>query len=344
MNLSLKSVIVLLLSASLWGCHCGKIKKNVDLAGIEVNLEVKRLENVLFSFSPENLRAQFPALDSAYRGFLSFYAREMLALGSYERQPDSVVARLNKYLGDPYVREVKAHCDVVFSDFKPFEREIAMAMRHFKYYFPEKKIPMVVTFISNFSYSAVTYDSVILGIALDMHLGKDFKYYPDLYPKYIYEKFAPEYLAANAMKALASEHFRMEPHDNKMISYMISNGLSLYFTDLVMPATEDYIKIGYNPEDINWCFVNEPEIWKFLIDRDLLYTVDVEKQKLYIAPGPSSSGMPKDAPGNVGTWVGWQIVRAYAKKHPEMTFEELFDIDPQEMLSRSGYKPSRKLF
>jgi len=179
---------------------------------------------------------------------------------------------------------------------------------------------------------------------MDMYLGKDYKYYPELYPKYLYDKFSPEYLTANSMKALATENFRIESHDNKMLSQMISNGMVLYFTDLVMPDAEDYKKIGYNPEDIHWCFVNEPEIWKFLIDHDLLYTVDTEKQKLYVAPGPSSSGMPKDAPGNVGTWVGWQIVRAYAKKHPDFSFEELLQKDPQTILTQSGYKPSRKLF
>ncbi len=334
---------VLLLPGLIAGCHCGKIKKK-DLAGIEVNLKVNRLDNILFRLSSENLKAQYPAIDSIYKGFLSFYVREMLALGDFKAQPDSTIFRLNKYLDDPYVKEVRDTCEKVFGDFSRYENELKKALQHYKYYFPGNKIPEVVTFISNFSYSAITYDTTFLGIGIDMYLGKDFKYYHDLYPKYMYEKFSPEFMTANCMKALATENFRMEPHDNKMLSQMVSSGLTLYFTDLTLPDEEDYKKIGFNPEDIHWCFVNEPEIWKFLIDRDLLYTTDAEKQKLYIGPGPSSSGMPKDAPGNVGTWVGWQIVRAYARKHPEVTFEELLQKDPQEILTRSGYKPSRKLF
>jgi len=343
MKISLNAAVVFL-SLVFGGCHCNKIRKNVDLTGIEVNMEIKRLDNILFRLSPENMNAQFPAIDSIYRGFLSFYVRELLALGDYYKEPDSTIARLNRYLSDPYVKEVRDSCERIFGDTKIFEDHLTNAFRYYKFYFPEKNVPDVVTFISNFSYSAITYDTFFLGIGTDMYLGKNFKYYPDLYPKYMYEKFSPEYLTANCMKALAAENFKIEPHDNTMLSHMISNGLVLYLTDLVMPDEEDYRKIGYNPEDINWCFVNEPEIWKFLIDRDLLYTVDTEKQKLYIAPGPSSSGMPKDAPGNVATWVGWQIVRAYAKKYPELTFEELLEEDPQTMLAQSGYKPSRRLF
>jgi len=326
------------------GCQCGKFKKNADLSGIEVSVKINRLDNILFRLSPENVSIQYPAIDSIYHGFLSFYVREILGLGDYSRQPDSTVAKLIRYLNDPYVQEVRDSCQKVFSDMSRYENELKQALRYYKFYFPQKKIPEVITFISNFSYSAITYDTMFLGIGLDMYLGKDFKYYPDLYPKYLYEKFSPEYLTANCMKALATENFKIEPHDNKMLSQMVSNGLVLYFTDLVMPNTEDYKKIGYNPEDIHWCFVNEPEIWKFLIERDLLYTTDMQKHKLYVAPGPSSSGMPKDAPGNVGTWAGWQIVRAYAKKYPDVPFEALLQLDPQEMLAMSGYKPSRKLF
>ncbi len=342
MKIMLNAVVVFLLLTG--GCHCNKIRKNADLAGIEVNIKINRLDNILFRLSPENMQAQFPAIDSVYRGFLSFYVRELLVLGDYYKQPDSTIVRLNRYLSDPYVQEVRDSCEKTFGDTKMIEDELSRALRYYKFYFPHRNIPEVVTFISNFSYSAITYDTTFLGIGLDMYLGENFKYYHDLYPKYMYEKFSPEYLTANCMKALATENFKIEPHDNTMLSHMISNGMVLYFIDLVMPDEEDYKKIGFNPEDIHWCFVNEPEIWKFFIDRDLLYTVDTEKQKLYIAPGPSSSGMPKDAPGNVGTWVGWQIVRAYANKYPDLSFDELLQKDPQTVLSQSGYKPSRKLF
>lgn len=338
------SAVCLLLLAVTGGCNCNKIKKNADPSGIEFNLKINRLDNILFRLSAENMAAQYPAIDSIYKGFLSFYVRELLGLGDYKKQPDSVIVRLNRYLNDPYVKEVRDSCEKLFSNLSKHEHDLKQALRYYKLHFPEKRIPEIVTFISNFSYSAITYDTIFLGIGLDMYLGEDFKYYPSLYPKYLYEKFSPEYLTANCMKALASQAFTIEPHDSRMLSRMISNGLVLYFTDLVMPGEDDYKKIGYNPEDIHWCFVNEPEIWKFFIDHDLLYTTDAEKQKLYVAPGPSSSGMPKDAPGNIGTWVGWQIVRAYARKHPDISFEQLIALDPQEILTRSGYKPSRKLF
>jgi hypothetical protein len=51
--------------------------------------------------------------------------------------------------------------------------------------------------------------------------------------------------------------------------------------------------------------------------------------------------MPPESPGNIGTWVGHQIIKAYMKKHPEKTFVDVMQMtmDSQTFLRESGYKP-----
>ena len=339
----LRGMSILLAVFILPSCKCNN-RKNVSLPDAEINLPVKRLDLVLFQLGTDSLGAKFRVMNEKYDDFLSFYVTNILNLGDYKKQPEQTVENLAKYLNDPYVQEVRDSCEKVFSDFSPYKKELEQAFRYFKYYFPEKPLPQVVTFLSNFSYSAITFDTLYLGIGLDMHLGGNFKYYTDLYPKYMYEKFSPEYLVANSVKALATQHFNIEPKNNTVLSQMIAKGIALHFTDLLMPDEEDYKKIGYNPEDIQWCMMSEPEIWKFFVDKQLLYSTDMLQNRQYISPGPSASGMPREAPGNIGSWVGWRIVRAYVKKYPDTKFEELLKIEPQEMLVKSGYKPARNLF
>ncbi|GIV34751.1 MAG: gliding motility lipoprotein GldB [Chitinophagales bacterium] len=336
-------VILCFLLLGISGCQCGKNRKKVDLSGIELNLTIHRLEEDIFTLDTTRLEAEVAELDSQYHGFVSFYAEQILGLGSFSRQPGLTFHKLAAYLRDPYVLEVRDSCHTLFGDFSRQAARLERALRHVKYYFPQKKIPEIVTFLSNFSYAALTYDTFYLGIGLDMYLGKDFKYYPSLFPQYLYEKFSEEYLVANSMKALAGYYFNPQPKDNRLISQMIVNGIVLYFTDLTLPDEEDYVKIGYRPEDIQWCQMNEPEIWKYFIDRELLYSTAAETNRRYVTPGPSTTGMPRESPGNVGTWVGWQIVRAYMKKFPDTPFEELLKKDPQEILVLSGYKPNRRL-
>ncbi len=337
-------ILVLIILAGLSGCHCNKSKKKVNLSGIDVSLQVKRFDKDFFSLSADNLPEAFEKLDTEYQEFASFYVEEILGFGNVRQFSDLTFSKVHEYLQDPYVREVRDSCALLFDDFTVYSNELELALRHFAFYFPAKNIPDIVTFISNFGYSAITYDSIYLCIGLDMHLGGNFKYYPSLYPQYLYEKFSPDYLTANAMKALGTLHFKIEPKDNQLLSQMISNGLSLYFTDLVMPQMEDYKKIGFKPDDIPWCKSNEPQIWQFFIERELLYSTEALKNRVFVNPGPSTSGMPPESPGNVGSWVGWQIVRAYAARYPEVTFEELLEKDPQEIFVGSKYKPERKLF
>ena len=177
-----------------------------------------------------------------------------------------------------------------------------------------------------------------------MYLGSQFKYYQGLFPKYVYEKFAPDYLVANSMKVLATLNFNIEPEDNQLISHMVSKGIILYFLDMVLPKTEDHLKIGYNPEDIKWCVMNEPEIWKFFVDRELLFSTEMEINKKFVSPGPSTTGMPPESPGDIGSWVGWQLVRAFMEKNPEISFHDLITkFDAKQILLKSSYKPNRSL-
>ena len=57
--------------------------------------------------------------------------------------------------------------------------------------------------------------------------------------------------------------------------------------------------------------------------------------------GPSAAGMSDESPGEVGTWMGLQIVKSYMAQHPEVTLDKLIamQIDEQKILQESKYKP-----
>jgi len=50
--------------------------------------------------------------------------------------------------------------------------------------------------------------------------------------------------------------------------------------------------------------------------------------------------MPKESPGRISYWMGWNIVEAYMNKNKNTTIEQLMEnTNPQEVLRQSGYKP-----
>jgi uncharacterized protein YjaZ len=63
-----------------------------------------------------------------------------------------------------------------------------------------------------------------------------------------------------------------------------------------------------------------------------------------VNPSPTgTTKMPTNSPGRAGNWMGYRIIRAYMKKHPNTSLEQLMALkDAQKILDESKYKPKRK--
>ena len=121
---------------------------------------------------------------------------------------------------------------------------------------------------------------------------------------------------------------------------MIAEGKVLYISNKLQPHTSDTLVYGFGIKELKWLSQNEKQIWGFFIENKLLYNTDMLEIRKYITPGPTTAGMPPESPGNVGSWVGMQIVDKYMRKNTKTTLQDLIKItDGQMMLSRSGYKP-----
>ena len=333
---SLLSLVLLLIA----GCNCNNVKntKNVNVSGIKVEVNISRLEKDMLAVNPDNAPAEMPALLSKYPDFLPYYLGEVMQIGNLKASQEITFNKVGLFLKDTSVHMLLDTVSKAFPNLDFLHAGLEDAFKHYKYYFPNKSTPKVITCITGFNYPSFTYDTTILGISLEMYLGRNFNYPPSI-PDYLRIGCTKEYMLANCMKALAGMDHSFEPNDNKLITAMINQGKQLYFTDLMLPNTDDHLKMGYTKKNIEWCKKNEPEIWKFFIDKDLIYSTSATENAHFITPGPNTSGMPQEAPGNIGSWVGWQIVRQYMQQFPETTFDALMKTDAQSILNKSMHKP-----
>jgi hypothetical protein len=230
-----------------------------------------------------------------------------------------------------------------FAGMEKTQGELETAFRYYKYYFPDKNIPEVITLINGPGPAAFTYGDSLLCIALDCYMGENFSYYQYLQiPNYALRRFRPEYIVSNCMEVWANHEFGADDAGKKFLDAMIYRGKVLYLKSQLLPDTPDSIITGLREKDLKWCLDNEPEIWKFFIEHDLLYSVDPLAYSKYLTDGPGTSGMPSDAPGNVGSWVGWRIVSRFVERNPDITLEQLMkEPNAQIILTKSKYKPVR---
>mgnify|MGYP001196038155 FL=1 len=221
------------------------------------------------------------------------------------------------------------------------EDEINYLFKHVKYYFPKTNIPKIVTLINNVDYqSKIIYlDSLVL-ISLDTYLGQNHEIYNGI-PNYIKYDMDISFLSSHIADKFLDRKINY-PNERTFLSQMLYYGKKLYLKEKLLPLKNDTILIGYSKKDFTWAKENEIYIWKYFIEKELLYNTDSKLIRRFLDPSPFSKfylEIDNQSPGKIGRWIGWQIVKSFMKKNPEVKIEDLILKSSQELFIKSGYKP-----
>jgi hypothetical protein len=313
-----------------------------DISKIKVDLKVERFEKDLFSLDTARRDSGIDDLTSTYGDFFFFYFNDYdshwrMQNDSSHVWKDSVIA----YVSDPILHALYDSVEKKFSDLSSIQKQLTTSLRYFKFYFPQVTIPEVITLVNGPGRGAFTYGDSTLCIALDDYVGPNFSYYKfQGIPEYLIWRFRSEFIIPNCMQVMITHEFPFDLSGKKLLDAMVYNGKVLYVRSQVMPDTPDSLVTGFREKDLKWCNENEKEIWKFFISKNLLYSQDPLGYLKYVNDGPTTSGMPAESPGNVGSWVGWRIVSEYMKRHSEISLKQLMsEEDAQKILTDSKYKP-----
>ncbi len=264
-----------------------------------------------------------------------------LFLGNNIDAPE-VLAPLYEYVTDTQLIAISTAAMELFPDLVNEESQLSDAFSRYHYFFPNKKIPVVYTYISDLYYETpVIFDDSVVIIALDVYLGEGFLKYRSLgLPHYKIRCMTRDNIVIDVMKAMYMSE--LAPHDKQktMIERMVAGGKLLYYLDAVLPTIPDNLKICYNSEQMKWVEENKANVWAFFVKNKLFYSADYKIQTKLIQDGPFTSGFPNDSPPRLGIWLGWQIVRKYMANHTEISLESLIqNSDAQSIFNKSGYKP-----
>ena len=340
MRIILSVSVVFALGVCLSSCK-PKVKAP-DVSDVKVDLQIRRFDQSLFSIDSSNAMPAVKKLFTDYPDFMQFYGENILGITAVVDSTGGFADTLMMYTYYPDFRNLYDSVQHHFPDMKEELPALTQAFKYFKHYFPLKKIPSVITYINGpraFTLGDTAMD--VLAIGIDNYMGENFPTYQAMgIPDYIIHKLDKPYLVPNCMQVMATGMYTFDPDGKNLLDLLVQNGKIIYFTQLMCPAYPDSIITGFTQKDLEWCAANEKEIWKFFIDKKLLYNNNPSDISTYVKEGPNTAGMPTEAPGNIGTWVGWQIISSYMKKHPEVTIDQLMkNMNSQEIFIGSGYKP-----
>ena len=347
--MTMKKTIVILLSA-FFMASCND-DNTPDVSNIKVELAVQRFDQDFFAIDTNQILPSLQRLNAKYPNFLSDYLQNILGLPPVTDTSVMTMSAIRQFLSD--YKPVKDSVDKTFNNIEDLRQQIVQNLKYVRHYFPKYQLPTnLVTFIgpmdAYFEGSLGGYGDVIttnaLAIGLQLHLGKDFSLYKSemgqaLFPAYISRRFAPEYIPVNCIKNIVDDMFPDESTGKHLVLQMVEKGKRMYLLDHLMPRTPDTLKIGYTENQLKGCYSNEGLIWNYFLTNSLLYSNDPAMIKNYIGESPNTPEFGEGAPGNIGLFTGWQIVKKYMEKNESLSFEELMKTDSKKLFEESKYRP-----
>ena len=328
--------VVILLSA------CSHNPLDVDVSHTSIPpVKIGRLEKDMFSIKPDSVRASTPIMMKKYGRFYSDFVTGFINDAGVR---DSTYEQsLKHFITDKDMRFAYDTCEKAYPDMAFLEDGLTDVFKHYKYYFPDSSLPQVVTEMSGFNYGIIMFDNT-LAISLEMYLGSKSSFYNMLrYPHYKTMRLNKNYVLRDAVCGWLETVFLPNEDKNDFLSQIVHEGKVMYMADALMPDMNDTIKIVYTNKQLKWVKENEFNLWAYIIQQKLLYTTSETDIKRFTDDGPFTAGFNRDfCPARTGCWLGWQIVRTYMKRNPNVTVPQLMaEKSADKIFARSGYKPSK---
>jgi len=338
----LHKILIFCFLATLTSCKDNPHVK--DVSKIDLNMNVTRFEQALFECKGVNDVAQ---LANKYPKFYATYTQSIVApnVQTLDGSAEDVIVNLYKYIADKDMYMLYQKTQEVFGDFQEQQKGLNILAKYIQSYFPEEKIENTTTFISTLRYGSA-YDAIDKQflVGLDLYLGSDFEVYslidPENFPAYRVKKFEPYRVVPNCAQTFANYIVTEHPSSNFM-EQAIYEGKKLYLMDLLLPKSHDSLKINYLAGQLEWAQEKESDMWTYLIEKEILFSTDKnEYQKHYFNDAPFTTPFQNGSSPRVGAWFGWQIVREYMEKNPNLTIQDLItDKNHQSIFQKSGYRP-----
>lgn len=331
----MKRTGILILAVALWSCGNNK-EVCIDAPDPEtqVDITIERLEDDLFASKNASQVLEFlhehPVL-----------TKEFLGLEQYPN--DTTLAnQLFRIITNPYTDTLLMEAKQHFGTMVDLKTEFEEAFSMINHYYPQFEAPKIQTLVTGFGSSEMYVDEERIIIGIDYYLGEQGKYRPQGIPAYILKRYDKPYIVPAVMLLYADRFLKEDPADQTMVADMIYYGKKYMFAKSMMPCTADSLIVWYDGDELANVEENKNLLWYHFLDHELLYeTNHIIKQK-YLDERPNVYEIGNKCPGRIGSWIGWDILREYQKKHQDVPLQSILaNPDAQQIFNQAKYNPLR---
>jgi hypothetical protein len=305
--------------------------KQIVPADVSISVEIKRLEDGLFKLQTKSEIATFLEQNQ-------LLAEQFLGLEN-DQERSQLVDKLYDMVRDTALQELYQEVQHKFKDISQLQSQLEYAFRRLKSYYPTFEVPQVVTFITGMGTDLYVSKQLIV-VGLDFFLGEGAKFRPLRMPNYILRTYQPQYILPKLI-LLLSQQFNVEnSKDNTLLHDMLYAGKAYFFTKALLPKVSDATVLCYTEAQYVDTEKHQRFVWQHFIDHELFYETNHMIKKRYLGDRPFTSEIGPGCPGNIGGWLGYQIIKKYMQNNRDITLPILMSsMDAQHLFMQAKYKP-----
>ena len=321
-----------------------------DVSGIKTEVQLYRFDKDFFSVDTTQTQTALQKLEQKYPAFLPLYFKFFAPVRDIaQRQNIPFDEALVQYIR--FIKPLYAAVEKKYPNTNRIKRELDDHLRYVKHYFPSFRTPVVLTSVESLNpenpdeiYGTTFYQDTLV-ISLQMFLGKNYEAYdPTRYPDYLRRRFEPEFIVPNSIRAIAGDIYPDTSQTASLVEQMIEKGKLWWLMKKFLPNTPDSLITGYNTKQMQWVKQEEGNIWGFINQNENLYSVEQAAIQSYIGEAPFTQTLPhgdngEGAPGNIGPWIGWQIIRRFEEQNKKLTVDQILHTPAKKIFEGAKYKP-----
>lgn len=298
---------------------------------------INRFDTDLFSIHPDSVEKHLSKLRNKYPEFLPIFTEHIIGIG-HINDPNLDVY-LKQFIQDPVIAKVYAKTQNIYSNFDHIGAQIATGITNYYRQTGSTESIKIIGFISGFNQSFVSLDSE-LAIGLDNYLGADYEYYKQLgLPSYIIDKMSPDFIVADALRAWVQSDLEGSFELETVLDNIIFEGKIIYTAMQVLDKNQEKKILKYNSEQLKWCRDNEKSMWKFMVEKEMLFNTEALMIQRLSKEAPFTRDFGMDSPPKAGAWIGYRIVEKFMSRNNVDIKDLLFNFTAKEILAKSAYSP-----
>ena len=266
------------------------------------------------------------------------FARTYLHADDYPA--DSVLA--NQYyqlITNPSIDTLRQQTETVFKDYSDLQEDFEQAFRIIKHHFPRFEVPTIYTTFTGLGTlgdDLLVTDSLVV-VSTEFFVGPSARYRPQTHD-YLLRRYQPPSVVPGCLLLLSDRFNATDLNDQSLLAEMIYYGKSYYFVRQTMPCLPDSTLLGYSSEQMRLVEENQKLIWSHFVDNELFFKSDQTTKTRYLGDRPGTAEINNRLPGQIGRWLGLQIVQAYAERSGA-ALPEVMQQDAQQIFTRAKYRP-----